>query len=449
MYDEILERIPPQNLEAERATLGSIFIGGQPIMDKVSSILSSEDFYRETHKIIFLAALSLLNRKEKIDLITIGEELKSQNFYEKVGGTPYLIALSNETPTFSNAEYYAKIVKSKSLARQKIQVDTESINALYNGEEPIETISKSMLQSQEILSTVKKNKLIKLGEAVKNFYFKLDENKASNGITGIGTGFQKLDNIIGGLQSPSFIILAAPTSCGKTTFALNIARHVGYNLKLPVLIFSQEMKEKQLASKYLSMFSGVNNKLFHNIQNIDNTGWRNIANGLQKAHECLIFIDDDSYLKASEIRVRARTYQSHIKSLGFPGFALIITDYMQKCQFESKKMNDYEGISEISKLHFATTYELEVPWMALSQLHRGTDQKSNKIPVLSDLRGSGRLEEDADQVIFLYRPDYYNDERNVPDPSKTQIIVAKNRLAGGLGSIELNYYKSIQSFCMV
>lgn len=204
-----------------------------------------------------------------------------------------------------------------------------------------------------------------------------------------------------------------------------------------------------MANKYLSMFSRVNNKMFHNVANIDSEGWKNLADGVSKADEALIFIDDDSFLKASEMWVRARAYQAMIKSMGYPGFGLIISDYIQKMRYEQDKMSDYQGVSEISRLLFAMCYELEVPTIAVSQLKRGIEQRENKIPTLADLRESGRLEQDADQVWFLYRKDYYNEDYSAPDPSPTDLIVAKNRLAGGRGALKLNYYKTVQTFCEV
>jgi replicative DNA helicase len=438
MNDE-LQMVPPQNLDAERATLGAVLLDGQPVFDRVLEIISADDFYREAHRIIFETALKLANDKQNIDCITMMETL-GQNL-EKVGGISYLTALVNSTPSSINAEHYAEIVKKKSLARRMIQENAESIKKLYTDEDPVEIASKDMLARMEIVNSVHRNKIAKLGDEVKNVFLKLDTNKSNNGITGIPTGFAGLDQILGGLQSPSYNILAAPTSVGKTTFAMNIAKNVAIHAKGTVLIFSLEMSKEQLGNKFLSMFSGVNNKLFHNVAYIDREQWGKLGKAVNDAEQAGIYIDDEGHQKASQLWIKARRFMSM-----FPDLSLIVIDYLQKMAGENPKMMDYQRVSEASRISFEIAKDLKVPVLELSQLKRGVESRENKIPVLADLRESGTIEQDADTVTFLYRPDYYNEEKTAPDPSETTVIVAKNRLAGGVGATKLKYYKAQQCF---
>jgi replicative DNA helicase len=435
----MFDRLPPQNLEAEMATIGSILIGGQPILDRALEIIQPEDFFQEKHRLILEAILRLSAKKENVDIVTLSEELG--NYLDKIGGYPYLTALANNAPSLVNIEHYANIVRDKSLARQKIMQNIEINEKLYDGEDSIDIITKSMLSDMETINKRKKSQIIKIGPEVEKAYHALDNYKDGDGIFGISTGFKDLDHICGGLQSPSYNILAARPSIGKSTFAMNIAKHVAQVLKIPVLIFSLEMSKEQLARKFLSLFGSVDSKLFHNAWRITDNQWNNLANAVNNARELELYIDDTCNLKASEIWIRARKFKT-----AYPNLGLIITDYLQKMAGEHPKMPPIERVSEASSICFNMAKELKLPVITVSQLSRGVEQRDNKIPVLSDLRESGTIEQDADTVTFLYRPDYYNDDKSAPDPSETAVILAKNRLEGGIGAVKLKYYKALQRY---
>ena len=435
----MMERIPPQNIDAEMATLGSILLDGQPALDRAIEIITEIDFYREIHRLIFKTIVKLSSERKNIDMITLIEELGNNK--DKVGGFQYVTSLVNSVPSSANLEHYAQIVKDKSLARQKIQKNNEVNEKLYSGESSIDVITESMLADMTIVNTGKSNQIVKIGPEVSKIFNSLDTQKENNGITGISTGFPEIDRICGGLQAPSYNILAARPSMGKTTFAMNIGKNAAQDQQIPVLMFSLEMSRERLARKYLSLGAGVNSKLFHNANQITGEQWSKITYAMNKSSDSEFYIDDSCNLKASEVWVRSRKFKT-----ANPGLGLIIIDYLQLLAAEHPKMAPIERVSEASRIIFNIGKELNVPVIALSQLSRSVEQRENKIPLLSDLRESGSLEQDADTVIFLYRPDYYNDDKSAPDPSETGIIFAKNRLEGGIGAAKLKYYKAQQKF---
>jgi replicative DNA helicase len=430
----------PQNIEAEQALLGACLIDGQKAVDEASLIIEANDFYRETHREIFENVLSLSLQKTPIDIITVSEVFGDR--LDKVGGRNYLIELANKVPSGANIPYYAEIIKEKSLARAKIQANLDEIKRIYDGEESTAIISQSMVSDMNLLNGRKKNDIVKIESVLPAVYDQIEENMEKGGITGTPTGYIDFDQICGGLQV-GMIILAARPSVGKTTFAMNIVRNVA-SAEHGALVFSLEMTKKQLARKFLSMESGVNSKAFNNPKSISDGWWPRIAHAMARLSNMKIHIDDTSGLKASEILIRSRQFKTLNPNLG-----LIVIDYIGLLSAERDTGNKNNEIGETSKLIKALSKELDIPVLILCQLSRAVEGRSSKIPTLSDLRESGNLEQDADMVLFLHRKDYYEPEGGAPDPSDTDLIIAKNRLDGGVGAVKLNYFKATQRFELV
>lgn len=433
----ITDRIPPQNIDAERSTLGSMFLEKEAIY-KGMELLKPEDFYREAHRVIFEVVIHLANRGEPVDIITVSEELKQRNMLEKIGGVAYLTDLANSVPTAANIEYYAKIVEEKSLLRSIITVATSIVSMGYQGTEEVDVILDEaekqifqITQKRNVAGFVSlKNILIETFERIEKIY------ESKGGVTGVPTGFPDLDRYTAGLQPSDLIILAARPSMGKTTFALNIIRHATIELKMPVIIFSLEMSKEQLALKLLCSEAGVDNQRIRTGTLLD-SDWPRLSHALGRLSDANMFIDDTPSVSALEIRARARRIKAE------HGLGLIVIDYLQLMQTRGRSENRQQEVSEISRSLKSLARELGVPVIALSQLSRAVEQRTDKKPNLSDLRESGSLEQDADIVAFLYREDYYNpetDKKNI-----TELIIAKQR-NGPVGSIDFLFQKEFSKF---
>ncbi len=427
MSDSILlDRIPPQNLDAERSTLGAMFLEKEAIY-RAMEILRPDDFYKEAHRLLYQTVLELTNRGEPVDLVTVTEELRQKNSLEKVGGVTYLTELASAVPTAAHVEYYSRIVEEKSLLRQLIYAATEVVALGYNAQDEVENIidrAENLIFSIANRRSGKtvvnlKNILIETFEQIEKLY------ESRGAVTGVPTGFSDLDRLTAGLQPSDLIIIAARPSMGKTTFALNIAENAAVDLKLPVVVFSLEMSKEQLAMKLLCSEAGVDNQ--------------RIRTGNLKEEDCeaSMFIDDSPNLSVLEIRAKARRIKSE------RGLGLIIVDYLQLMQGRGRVESRQQEVSEISRGLKALARELSVPVIALSQLSRAVEQRTNKRPTLSDLRESGSLEQDADLVCFLYREDYYEPETEKKDI--TEFIIAKHR-NGPLGTVEFLFQKEYSKF---
>jgi replicative DNA helicase len=433
----LLDRVPPQNLDAERSALGSILLEKDAFY-KCIEMLRAEDFYREAHRVIFEVVTDLTNRNEAVDIITVSEELKQRNMLEKIGGLPYLTNLANAVPTAANVEYYAKIVREKSLLRSLISAAGQIMSMGYQASEDIETIlDESERQIFQITQQRSTKGYINLKEILARTFEHIEEiHNTKGGITGLPTGFIDFDRMTAGLQRADLIILAARPSMGKTTFALNIANHVAGELKIPVVLFSLEMAKEQLALKLLCSEAGVDS---HRIRTgtLRDEDWSKIAGALGRLSEGAMFIDDTAGITVMEIRAKARRIKAE------HGLGLIVIDYLQLMQSRGRAENRQQEVSEISRSLKSLSRELEVPVLALSQLSRAVEQRADKKPNLSDLRESGSLEQDADLVAFLYREDYYNpdsDHKNV-----TELNIAKQR-NGPTGAVELIFHREFSRF---
>ncbi|NLY74124.1 MAG: replicative DNA helicase [Firmicutes bacterium] len=432
-----LERIPPQNLDAEQSTLGSMLLEKEAIY-KGAELLRPEDFYREAHRVIFEVVVHLANKGEPVDIITVSEELKQRGLLDKVGGPAYLTQLANFVPTAANVEYYANIVAEKSLLRSIISVATNIVKMGYEGAEEVDVILDRAEKEIFEISQKRNTKgfvslrsiLVETFERIEKLY------ESKGGVTGLPTGYPDLDRITAGFQPSDLIILAARPSMGKTTFALNLASYAAVELKIPAIIFSLEMSKEQLALKLLCSEAGVDNQRIRTGALRDDD-WPRLSHALGRLSDATLFIDDSPGISAIEIRAKARRIKAE------HGLGLVIIDYLQLMQSRSRSENRQQEVSEISRSLKALARELDVPVVALSQLSRAVEQRADKRPGLADLRESGSLEQDADIVAFLYREDYYNpetDRKNI-----TELIIAKQR-NGPVGSVDFYFQKEFSKF---
>lgn len=432
-----LERIPPQNLDAEQSTLGSMLLEKEAIY-KGAEILRPNDFYREAHRVIFEVVVHLANKGEPVDLITVSEELKQRGMLDKVGGVAYLTQLANFVPTAANVEHYANIVAEKSLLRSIISVATNIVKMGYEGSEEVDVILDraekdifEISQKRNVKGFVSlRSILVETFERIEKLY------ESKGGVTGLPTGYPDFDRMTAGLQPSDLIILAARPSMGKTTFALNLGSYAAVELKIPAIIFSLEMSKEQLALKLLCSEAGVDNQRIRT-GTLRDDDWPKLSHALGRLSDAMLFIDDTPGISALEIRAKTRRIKAEY------GLGLVIIDYLQLMQSRSRSENRQQEVSEISRSLKALARELDVPVIALSQLSRAVEQRADKKPTLADLRESGSLEQDADIVGFLYREDYYNpetDRKNI-----TELIIAKQR-NGPVGSVDFFFQKEFSKF---
>ena len=435
----MLDRVPPQNIEAEQSVLGAILIE-QSAIAKISDILQPEDFYLEAHKLVYRAAISLFERGEAIDFITVIDMLRREESLERAGGISYITSLANGVPTAANIVFHAKIVQEKSLLRRLIHAATDIAAMGYAETEEVERVLDHA--EQKILEVATR----KIGQdfaPIKEIIFstldKIDEmHKAKGGITGLSTGFTNLDKLTGGFQRSDLILIAARPSMGKTAFVLNVAQHMATRDKKSVAIFSLEMPREQLAMRMMCAEGLIDSQHFRTGA-MSNEEWKNLVDAADRLSASPMFIDDTAGVNAVELRNKARRISKE------HGLDCIIIDYLQLMDggAHSRIDNRQQQISDISRSLKALARELQVPVIALSQLSRGPESRTSRKPMLSDLRESGSLEQDADMVAFLYREDYYNPETE--KKNLTELIIAKNR-NGPTETVELYFHKNFTRF---
>ena len=435
----MLDRVPPQNIEAEQSVLGAILIE-QSAIAKISDILQPEDFYREAHKLVYRSAMTLFERGEAIDFITVIDMLRREEALERAGGISYITSLANGVPTAANIVFHAKIVQEKSLLRRLIHAATDIAAMGYAETEEVERVLDHA--EQKILEVATR----KIGQdfaPIKEIIFstldKIDEmHKAKGGITGLSTGFTNLDKLTGGFQRSDLILIAARPSMGKTAFVLNVAQHMATRDKKSVAIFSLEMPREQLAMRMMCAEGLIDSQHFRTGA-MSNDEWKNLVDAADRLSASPMFIDDTAGVNAVELRNKAsRISKEH-------GWDCIIIDYLQLMDggAHSRIDNRQQQISDISRSLKALARALKVPVIALSQLSRGPESRTSRKPMLSDLRESGSLEQDADMVAFLYREDYYNPETE--KKNLTELIIAKNR-NGPTETVELYFHKNFTRF---
>ncbi len=438
--DPLLNKIPPHDIEAEESILSAIFINNDSLLD-IIDILSPEDFYKGAHKKIFNVIIELANKQEPADLITVANGLKEKDQLESIGGAAYLATICDAAPIAVNAVHYARIIKGKSSLRELITASSAILEKCLEDKGDFEEIVDFAETSIFNVSEKKtQTSFQNLGDLININIDKLEEQQGNaGGLSGLSTGYLKLNNITSGLQKSDLIILAARPSMGKTALALNIARNVAVEERKPVAVFSLEMSNEQLSMRLLTSEARIDsNRLRTGF--ISQEDWQSATDAAGVLNELPIFIDDSPNITAMEIRAKARKLYKRHNELG-----LIIIDYLQlmKPPFKTER-RDLE-IAEISRSLKALAKELNVPVMALSQLNRMLEQRSDKRPMLSDLRESGALEQDADIVAFIYRDEVYNKE---PDNSKkgtAEIIVAKNR-NGATGTALMHFLGAYTRF---
>lgn len=444
--DEVWQdRMPPQDIEAEQAVLGAIFLEPDELINAME-LIEAKDFYQRRHQLIFQAMINLSDRNEAIDVVTMKAEIEKGNALEDIGGVSYLVELSQITPYAGSIGFYAKIVSDKALLRNLIhaanQIVTEGFEQSGDISAIIENAEKKILEVSErrnssgfqMISDV-------LTQTIENIDMLAQNNEE---ITGLPTGYPALDKMTAGLQEEELIILAARPAVGKTAFALNIAQNIGTKTDRSVAIFSLEMGAESLVRRMLCAEGSIEASHLRTGQ-LTEEEWRNLIVAMGSLSKANIFIDDTPGIKISEIRARCRRLAQEKKNLG-----LILIDYLQLIEGTGRE-NRQQEVSEISRQLKKLAKELKVPVIALSQLSRGVEQRQDKRPVLSDIRESGSIEQDADIVAFLYRDDYYqreNDEdadEEVHNDNIVEVIIEKNR-SGARGTVELLFIKEYNKF---
>ena len=442
----IEERVPPQNIEAEQAVLGAMLIDKEAIA-KATEVLSADDFYREAHRVIFSAMLELYNKNEAVDMVTVTEILKRDNKLEDIGGIAYITSLANVVLTAANVKYHAEIVAEKSVLRQLVRVSTEIAAMGYEANEDVGTLlDTAESRILEISNRKKKNDFTAINDILMDSVQSIEsllQNKG--GFTGLPAGFADLDKLTSGLHPSDFIILAARPSMGKTALALNIVQSVALRAHKgiggeprSVAFFSLEMSKEQLVNRMLCAEAGIDSQRLR-VGEMHDEDWTHLWDACDTMSRAKIYIDDTAGITAMDMRSRARRLKAE------HGLDLIVVDYLQLMQGSGKRNNSgdrQQEVSEISRSLKALARELDVPVLALSQLSRSVESRQVKRPMLSDLRESGSLEQDADIVAFLYREDYYNPET---ENKHTELIIAKHR-NGPVDTVNLFFQKQFTKF---
>ncbi len=426
-------KVPPHSIEAEQSVLGGLLLENRA-WEKIADIVQEEDFYRQDHRLIFRSIAVLAEQDEPLDIITLSEWLKDRDELDNAGGLAYLGTLAKDTPSAANIKAYAEIVREKSILRQLISIGSEISEDAFNpGERP----SKELLDEAEkkVFEIAeqgnRKQDFQNIKSLLKQTLAHIDElSKSDATLTGASTGYSELDDMTSGLQKGDLIIVAGRPSMGKTTFSMNLAEFIAVNDKKPVAIFSMEMPAEQLV---LRMFASMGRVPLNDIRTgkIREEDWPRIGMAVKTFGETQLFIDDTPAMSPTEIRAKARRLQREHGQLG-----LIVIDYLQLMQSGNRSENRATEISEISRGLKALAKELECPVIALSQLNRSLEQRPNKRPIMSDLRESGAIEQDADVIMFIYRDEVYNED--TPDKGMAEVIIGKQR-NGAIGKVRLTF----------
>jgi replicative DNA helicase len=438
MSDLFADRIPPQNIEAEQAVLGAIFLEPSSLT-LASEILIPEDFYRAAHQKIFNVMLKLNDEGKAVDLITVTEELAATKLLEDTGGVSYLSELAASVPTAANMEYYARIVEEKSLLRRLIRTATGIAQDGYTREDEVETVlSEAEKSILEVAQRKNAGAFHNIKDVLVRTYDNIESMHARVGeVTGIATGFTELDRMTAGFQRNDLIIVGARPSVGKTAFALNISQNVATKTGENVAIFSLEMGAEQLVMRMLCAEGNIDAQRLRT-GSLTEDDWGKLTMAMGSLSNAGIFIDDTPGVRVNDIRAKCRRLkQEH-------GLGMILIDYLQLILGSGRAgENRQQEVSEISRSLKQLARELQVPVIALSQLSRGVEQRQDKRPMMSDIRESGSIEQDADIVAFLYRDDYYDKESE--NKNIIEIIIAKQR-NGPTGTVQLAFVKEYNKF---
>jgi len=431
----MIDRVPPQNLEAETSVLGSILLDKEAVV-KVADVLVPDDFYSDALRIIFEEMLWLYEHHQPIDIITLTNKLEEKGKLEEIGGATLLSQLVNSVPSAAHVVNYAKIVSDKALLRRAITAANDVIQLAYSStEDPEEVLDKAEQKIFAVSERHFKENFTSIKTVLTDSFDRIDElHKDKDKLRGIPTGFPNLDGILAGLQPSDLVIVAGRPSVGKTAFTLNIAHNVAIKEQIPVAIFSLEMSKEQLVDRMLASEAGIDSWKLRT-GNLDDNDFLKINHALGALAEAPLYIDDSSIINVMEMRTKARRLQSE------HGLGLIIIDYLQLMSGNNPE-NRVQEVSAISRALKGLARELNVPVVALSQLSRAVESRPSKVPMLSDLRESGSIEQDADVVMFVYREEVYDEEttrKNITD-----ILVRKHR-NGPIGQAELYFNKETQT----
>lgn len=455
MDNELLnDSLPPQNIEAEQAVLGAVFLSPDALADAMEFV-EAKDFYRRAHQLLFQAMIDLNDDGEAIDVLTVNNRLEMNNQLDDVGGVAYIAELASSVPTAANVGYYAKLVAEKAVLRRVIAAATNIITQAKEQDEPVSDLLESA--ERQIMEVAENRTQSGFKEISKVLTDSLDEidklSQQDEDITGLATGYKDFDHMTAGLQPDNLIILAARPAVGKTAFALNIAQNIGTSTDKTIALFSLEMSAESLVNRMLCAEGSISANHLRTGQ-LDEQEWANLIVAVGALSKTSIYIDDTPGIKMSEIRAKSRRLAKEKGDLG-----LIVIDYLQLIEGPNKESRQQE-VSEISRQLKKLSKELSVPIIALSQLSRGVEQRQDKRPVLSDIRESGSIEQDADIVAFLYRDDYYeradgddddtdnNGQPENQDVGEVELIIEKNR-AGARGTVKLLFIKSYNKFANI
>ena len=441
MDEAVIKRIMPHSTEAERAVIGAILMNKEAAM-AASELITGQDFYQTAYGIVYDAMLELFHKGQPIDLITLQEHLKEKNVPPEVSGLEFVKDLIAEmgVETSANVKYYAKIVQEKAILRKLIKINEEIANTCYQENQPLsEILEKTEKQVFELVEHGNSQEYTPIKQVVLNALDVIEKASKTKGtVTGIPTGFIDLDYKLSGLQRSDLILVAARPSMGKTAFVLNIAQHVAFRQNLAVAIFSLEMSKEQLVNRLFSLESHVDAQVLRS-GNLKDTDWEKLIEGAGRIGKSRMIIDDTSGISIAEMRSKCRKYKLEL------GLDLIIIDYLQLMSGSGGRSNEsrQQEISEISRSLKGLARELNVPVIALSQLSRAVESRTDKRPMLSDLRESGAIEQDADVCMFIYREDYYIPDTE--DKGIAEIIIAKQR-NGPIGTVRLAWMPQYTRF---
>ncbi len=431
-------RLLPQSVEAEEAVLGALLVNPASL-GKIVEFIKPESFYKPAHKQIYEAVTDLYRNNEPIDIVTVSEYLRSKEELESAGGRAYINELALNVVTTANIEYYAKIIQEKEIKRALINAGSEIVSMSYENDDTDSVLDNAQKLIFNIASQKDTSDLEHIEDLVALSYEEIETRyNNKDDLIGVTTGFYDLNTLTSGLQKSDLIILAARPSMGKTAFALNLAQNVALKGKKAVAIFSLEMSKQQLVKRMLCSEAEVDTSRVKS-GNLQPNDWQKLIEAMERLSEAKIYIDDKPGLTATDIKAKCRRLMMHEKELG-----LVVIDYLQLMEGGGNPNDRNQQISQISRSLKGLARELDVPIIALSQLSRGVEQRNDKRPMLSDLRDSGAIEQDADIVMFIYRDEYYNKE-DINNKGKAEVIIAKHR-NGPTDTVHLLFQANITKF---
>ncbi|MGO5053129.1 replicative DNA helicase [Lachnospiraceae bacterium LCP25S3_G4] len=439
MDEALIKRVLPHSIEAEQSVVGSMLMDKDAITT-ASELISGEDFYQTAYGVLFESMVELFNEGKPVDLITLQERLKEKDVPPEISSLEFVRELVTNVPTSANVKYYAEIVMEKAMMRKLIKVNEEIANTCYLGQEPLESVLETTEKKVfDLIQSRNTGDYVPIKQVVLNALDKIEQAAKNKGaVTGISTGFIDLDYKTAGLQPSDLILVAARPSMGKTAFVLNIAQHVAFKSNKAVAIFSLEMSKEQLVNRMFALESQVDSQALRT-GNLKDTDWEKLIEGAGTIGKSRLIIDDTPGISISELRSKCRKFKLE------QGLDIIIIDYLQLMSGKvgGRSESRQQEISDISRSLKALARELSVPVVALSQLSRAVEQRPEHRPMLSDLRESGAIEQDADVVMFIYRDDYYNKDTELKNIA--EIIIAKQR-NGAIGTINLAWLPNYTKF---